>query len=1075
MIPAILLAAALALLAPPGAQEAALLAALFTSVGIATALGVSASFFTAAAAFTLNVIVGSVVSFALSKVTAALAGKPKAPKVPPFGVQASLRTGGDVPRSIIVGRGVTAGSLVWANTWGNPGDVPNEYLTQVIALSDMPIHGVTQLFVNGQAVSFGAGTVNSDSHGTSLGVPITQYTRNGREHLWIKVWTGNQIAPDLYLRDVASSAERPWQNTRIGTGVAYAVMTTRFSRDVWTGVPQFRFECVGVPLYDITRDSTAGGTGAHRWNDPVTWTAESSTRRNAAVILYNLLRGVRFGGQWVMGLQGLDAAQLPAARWIAAVSAAYDRDFLAGGEIAFDTELGDTVEALLASCEGRLADNAGTFYTLTVGAPASAVASFTDDDVISTAEQTFTPFPGLADTVNGVIFTYPRPSQAWAVTQAPPLYDAALEAEDGGRRMPVTIDMPMVSNDEQAQRLAKAALAEARRARRHTLTLPPQFWPLEPGDVVSWTSERNGYVAKLFRVDGIVDLPDLDVLVDLTETDPSDYDWDPLTDYTAPVDGFLAPVAPPVQSTSISVAPHTITVGGVGRRPAIALSWTAAPADVTGIDWQVRVAATVALVAEGTAPGLVPGGSGSTILSSGLVPNTGYQVRARWVPGTQRPVDWSAWLSVTTPDVRLGVAEFAAGIEPVGIVATGPLPTTKSTEVIFYAPDDKLYRWNGTAYVSTVPAVDVTGQLSDAQIAAIAAAKITGTITEPQIATGAVTDAKIAGVAAAKLTGQIVGTQITDGAVSAPKIAAGAVIAGKIAANAVTATEIAAGAVTAGKVAASAITATEIAAGAVTAVKIAAGAVETAKLAAGAVTADTIAANAVTAAKIGAGAVEAAKIAAGAVTADKLAANSVVAGKIAAGAISTSELAADAVTAEKINVTSLDAISANLGTISVGTANIADAAVQRLKIAGEAVDLPRIQQNALVITAAGGIGPFTTGSAQPNPLTLIIVPFTAGARGAWVSADVLLYSSAQDTDTPPIEERLRMRVEIERPGGSKVNRDQMMRASLRENTFRFAPLEATAGSNIGRFILVFDGTRGDEFLYAELWLTVVNN
>jgi hypothetical protein len=334
----------------------------------------------------------------------------------------------------------------------------------------------------------------------------------------------------------------------------------------------------------------------------------------------------------------------------------------------------------------------------------------------------------------------------------------------------VTIDMPMVSNDEQAQRLAKAALKEARRARRHTLTLPPEYWALEPGDVVAWTSERNGYDAKLFRVDGIVDLPNLDVLVDLTETDPADYDWDGATEFVTVADGFLGAARPAIGSTSVSVAPHTITVGGVGRRPAILLSWTNAPGDVLGLDWQVRVAATGAMVAEGTAPGIEPSTNGSTPISSGLVADTAYEVRARWVPSTRRVVSWSSWLTVTTPDVRMGVAEFASGIEPVGVVATAPLPTVKSTEVIYYAPDGKLYRWDGTAYTAEVDGADIAA----------------GSITAGKVAAGAISATEISvtdlsAISANLGTIQVGSANIGSLAVDTFALAGEAVTTGKIA------------------------------------------------------------------------------------------------------------------------------------------------------------------------------------------------------------------------------------------------------------------------------------------------------
>ncbi len=276
-------------------------------------------------------------------------------------------------------------------------------------------------------------------------------------------------------------------------------------------------------------------------------------------------------------------------------------------------------------------------------------------------------------------------------------------------------------------------------------------------------------------------------------------------------------------------------------------------------------------------------------------------------------------------------AKFAAGIEPVAVVSS--VPGTKSTNQIFNTTDGKLYRWNGTAYVATVPAADITGQLANAQIEAVAASKVTGQLT----------NAQIEAVAAAKVTGQITSTQITDGAISTAKLAAAAVTANELAANSVVAGKISAGAVSTAELAAGAITTAKIAAGAVTAAEIAAGSIITSKLAAGAVTANELAANSVVAGKISAGAVSTTelaanavttgKLAAGAVTANEIAANAIVAGKISAGTITAAELATNAVTADKIlagavtagkiSVNSLSAISADLGTVTAGTVQTA--------------------------------------------------------------------------------------------------------------------------------------------------------
>jgi hypothetical protein len=184
----------------------------------------------------------------------------------------------------------------------------------------------------------------------------------------------------------------------------------------------------------------------------------------------------------------------------------------------------------------------------------------------------------------------------------------------------------------------------------------------------------------------------------------------------------------------------------------------------------------------------------------------------------------------------IDASKFASDIQPVGFTASGsPLPTVKTTELMSW--QGRLYKWNSTsgAYIYTTPAGDITGQLTDGQIAAVAAAKLTGSITS---------------------------TQITDGSISTPKLAAGAV----------TTNELAAGAVTAGKIAAGTITATQIAADTITAAQIATGAITAAEIAAGAISVGTaaIANGAIVNAHIGTAAVDSIKIADGSVVNAKI-------------------------------------------------------------------------------------------------------------------------------------------------------------------------------------------------------------
>lgn len=162
--------------------------------------------------------------------------------------------------------------------------------------------------------------------------------------------------------------------------------------------------------------------------------------------------------------------------------------------------------------------------------------------------------------------------------------------------------------------------------------------------------------------------------------------------------------------------------------------------------------------------------------------------------------------STTVADASLTVAKFAAGLRPVEILDTLPTAGNVAGRLVFLTTDNKLYRYNGTAFVNKIGTEDLTGTIGADQIAANA-------ITTGKIQAGAVT-----------------ASQIAADAVNAGKIAAGSITADKIVANAVTADKIASNSITSAKIEANAITAGKIAAGVITSGEIAAGAVTVGKL-----------------------------------------------------------------------------------------------------------------------------------------------------------------------------------------------------------------------------------------------------
>ncbi|MCK1684236.1 DUF1983 domain-containing protein [Bradyrhizobium sp. 147] len=640
--------------------------AIFTTIATA----ISAAFF-AGSAIATSIIAGGL-ALATSYALRALTGQPQQQgKQDAFGVQGKIAGGGDVPRSFGLGRHVTAGSLVYANTHGGTSQTPNAFLTQVIALSDLPGERLVGLWVDGTKVTLAEGDADFGSVG-DLGYQVPEYIKlldgesSPTAHLFVKFYNGTQTAADAYTVAHCSTDERPYTSNFVGKGMCYAIVHAYVNEDLWNGFPTFKFELSGVPLYDPSRDSTVGGSGSHRYNDPATWGGDGDDL--PAVQIYNILRGFSYGGAWLYGLQNMTAARLPVSNWIAQIAKCRETviedtgpqpTYRTGGQIDVSAQPANAIEALLTGCQGRLSE-VGGFYKVHVGAPDSPTFTFSDDDILSTETQVYRPFFSLADSVNGIQATYPDPDQGWNNATAPAYYRTDLEARDGNRRLMANPSFDFVPYPEQVQRLQKSAIEEGQRARTHTLTLPPAFWIVEPGDVGEWTSVRNGYSAKQFRVDAAIDKTNLDVTLSLTEVDPSDYDWDTGADFK-PVTGGGTISNPPAPQLidNFDAQPYTLLdADGIGRRPAILISWNVQPG-IAAVQFEVRLAADGSSVTRGRTDRPI---AGNLIITQSILPDTDYQVRGRFMPTTPRDMLWSDWVDVTTPDVRFSLAELDAAL-----------------------------------------------------------------------------------------------------------------------------------------------------------------------------------------------------------------------------------------------------------------------------------------------------------------------------------------------------------------------------------------------------------------------------
>lgn len=596
----------------------------------------------------LKIVLTIAASIAVSLLTRALKPKPR-----PAGIQTERKAvGGTVSRSVIIGEYCTAGSEICPPmSQGGDGDTPNKYLTFIINLSDMAVDDLIGLIVNGEYCSV---TPLGDTYGARVG---GKYVGS----MWLRFYNGTQdFADPMLVSKYPSGYIRPWSTNHIGKGVAYAIITCKFDTEIYKGEPEFKFVVRGIPLYDPRKDSSVGGSGAHRWNDSSTW----EVSLNPIVQTYNILRGLRMadGSSW--GGE-CEAEDLPLANWVAGMNvcdeivnttSGDEPRYRAGYEIKFaEDEPADIIEELLKACSASITEVGGV-YKVRVGPPALPVAYFTDGDFLVNKPQDFLPYPAINSSKNTVYASYPNPDEGWVQHDAPAISDPAYIVEDDGQEQSGQLALPTVPYPLQVQRLMLGWLKDDRRWRTHNASVGHYAFALEPLDTIAWTSEYNGYDAKLFEVMACVEnLRTLSNDIGLREVDPGDYDWSSDDELPDPIRPPLWDL-PDVQGVpGFAVFASAVQdEAGNYRRPAIRCVWTAGAADdATALKIQVRNATSHEAVTDWNVTNV---NDGAALISAGILPNEAYEVRAMYI--ANRATEWTSWLSVSTANILIDVSEI---------------------------------------------------------------------------------------------------------------------------------------------------------------------------------------------------------------------------------------------------------------------------------------------------------------------------------------------------------------------------------------------------------------------------------
>jgi hypothetical protein len=544
------------------------------------------------------------------------------------GVILQKQYGDDLPRMVAMGLVGIAGHDVFINTHGPS----NAGLANVFALSDYPIDGLSRVWINGKIA-----TLDFDNP-LDGAWPVTSH---GFTNLaWIELKDGTQSAADTSLVAVANPANR-WTSDHIGEGIAYVITWLAYNDEKMNTLPDVFYEIRGAKLYDWRKDTTAGGSGSHRWNTPST----HEFTENPIVMAYNYLRGISYNGDLFCGMQ-VPASDLPLSKWTTAANiceetvSGEDR-YRCSVVVDCTAEHGDNLEGFMKACGGMLVIGVDGIWPL-VGSDDASVATITDDDFIKTEPVRFRAKRSMSELVNTVSGSYIEPDELWSPLGYPTRVSSSHVTVDR-RTRDVQIDFGTVPSRRQATQLASQALKENRYEATAEGTLRPRWRVLEAGDKVEWESARYGDAYFRAGSRSLVSLESdgpRNVRLSLQETAGDIYD-------DTDVPAVVVPVPPgePVYANSAEDFTAVYALVSDGRQ-AIRAQWSAFTDEtVTGTDlewWPLDD--TDSVFSKSVAKDVLV-----ATLTEGILPEKTYAVRHRLITAPSRTVIWTTPIDVEIP------------------------------------------------------------------------------------------------------------------------------------------------------------------------------------------------------------------------------------------------------------------------------------------------------------------------------------------------------------------------------------------------------------------------------------------
>lgn len=433
----------------------------------------------------------------------------------------ALTTNANQPRKIIYGEGLVGGQIVG---YALPTINKEQYHIMVLNLAGHPCESVSIYEIEGKTVA-------------ELGDAVE-----------MNVHLGDQVSAD----SLANTYVDGWTTDHIGYNQTYVVLKIRADSELFpSGVNECKFIVRGKKVYDPRKDDTEGGSGAHRAEDPTTWEWSD----NPALCAYDWLR---FHGARPVPLRRIpwDFVALTA-NYCAEAAIYTDSDgnsasgqrFGCNGVLTNSVNPGEGLSQIMSTMGAAPYRVGGKIYIK----PAMYAGPATVTVAVNEAMEmpSYRPHRPLRELTNLVRPEYVAPRKKWQLTSAPIVKSQAYIDKDGSV-LESTIRLKLVTQDHQAQRLAKLKLERNRAGFQSSYPLPGLRLDIVPGNNINFVDVQTGINKEFLVEDAKFDAAKNVTNLQLVEDGPTIY-----PDSFEPAEGELTPNTTLPDATAI-VPPNAV-------------------------------------------------------------------------------------------------------------------------------------------------------------------------------------------------------------------------------------------------------------------------------------------------------------------------------------------------------------------------------------------------------------------------------------------------------------------------------------------------------------------------------------